>query len=69
MKRLVLILMVAPLLVACGGREKRAEKIAEETVVKHFIILTHMSRSRRLLTVRLSRFIRIKRLWLPRTRL
>lgn len=34
MKRLVLILMVAPLLVACGGREKRAEKIAEETVVK-----------------------------------
>lgn len=34
MKRLVLILMVVPLLVACGGREKRAEKIAEETVVK-----------------------------------
>jgi len=34
MKRLVLILIVVPLLVACGGREKRAEKIAEETVVK-----------------------------------
>ena len=34
MKRLVLILIVVPLLVACGGREKRAEKIAKETVVK-----------------------------------
>lgn len=35
MKRLVLILMVVPLLVGCGGRERRAEKIAKETVVKN----------------------------------
>ena len=35
MKRLVLILMVVPLLVGCGGRERRAEKISKETVVKN----------------------------------